>query len=176
MVPVAICTHGLHMGTGRMSDGHAGFRTHPRNLLFERIVPAQEPGTPLSGSRRALSPGLHLKAGSWARVIQRVFGIAARAMDFSSESDVGRKFVLWDSEETGLSRSPRSGCPTQKHGGCHPHRRFSTFILGLGKILRRSGFHWVNKPSKSSRPPAFPKGVDTNWRGALARSEKHRAS
>lgn len=28
---------------------------------------------------------------------------------------------------------------------------------GTRKDYRRSGFHWVNKPSKSSRPPAFPK-------------------
>ena len=83
--------------------------------------------------------------------------------------------TLWDCEESGRSRSPE-WVPDARTWGRHPHRRFSTFILGLGGILRRSGFHWVNKPSKSSRQPGFPKGVDTNWRGALARSEKHRAS
>lgn len=108
---------------------------------------------------------------SWASVVQRVFAI--EAMDFSSESGVGRKFAFWDSGETGFSRSPE-WVPDAETWGCHPHRR--SFILGLGRILRRSGFPWVNKPSKSSCPPAFPKGVDTNWRGALARSEKHRAS
>lgn len=44
--PVAILyTWSLHTGTSSLSDGHAGSRTHPRNLPRERIVPAQEPGT-----------------------------------------------------------------------------------------------------------------------------------
>jgi hypothetical protein len=73
-------------------------------------------------------------------------------MDFSSESGVGRKFAFWDSGETGFSRSPE-WVPDAETWGCHPHRQFSPFILGLGRI----SFHWVNKPSKSSRPPAFPK-------------------
>jgi hypothetical protein len=117
---------------------------------------------------------VHVKPGSLDTVILRVFGIAARAWIFR------RNRVPAGSLRFGTARKPgspvaQSGCPTQKHGGCYPHRRFLTFIPGLARILRRSGFHWVNKPSKAS-PTRLPQGVDTNWRGALARSEKHRAS
>lgn len=62
----------------------------------------------------------------------RVFGIAA--MDFSSESGVGRKFAFWDSGETEFSRSPE-WVPDAETWGCHPHRQFSPFILGLGRII-----------------------------------------
>jgi hypothetical protein len=40
-------------------------------------------------------------------------------MDFSSESGVGGKFALWDSEETGLSRSPGVGARRKNMGVIH---------------------------------------------------------
>jgi hypothetical protein len=132
------------------------FRTHPRNLPRERIR-WRRARSAIIRSRRAVSVGLHVKSGSLDSVIQRVFGIAARAMDFSSESGVGRKFALWDSEETGLSCSPK-WVPDAKPCGCHPHRRFFDIHPGTRKDSPPEWFTLGGKPSKSLRPPGFPKG------------------